>query len=146
MFRNCLPTTVKSCQIMWSDASTQLLSPHSTPGQSHFWMALDASQPSRSLCHWWEREERHNAIWLPQQLNMISITSSHNQQAHYSILWPRTAENPCNTWELQHCVPANKNYPAVLSKSPSKNTTTETRWISLPWGFTSAIFRWKFHS
>lgn len=54
MFRSCLPTTVKSCQIMWSDARAQLLSPHSTPGQSH---VLDGSgcQPAiQATClYWW---------------------------------------------------------------------------------------------
>lgn len=105
MFSSCLPTTVKSCQIMWSDASTQLLSPHSTPGQSHFLNGCWCQPAIQVTClYCWEHEESHNAIWLLQQLNTISITSSHNQQAHYSVLWARPARNPCNSWELQHCV------------------------------------------
>lgn len=114
MFRSCLPTTVKSSQIMWSDASTQLLSPHNTPGQSRFL--------NSHWCH-----PGHLCVLLvtrrKSQCNLASTTAKHDlynlisqPASNYSVLWPWITGNPCNTWELQHCVPVNNNYPAVLYK------------------------------
>lgn len=48
-------------------------------GKAASWTPVDAIQVTCAYC-WWH-EESHNAIWLPRQLNMISTTSSHNQQA-----------------------------------------------------------------
>lgn len=113
MFRSCLPTTVKSSQIMWSDAITQLLSSHNTPGQSRFLSGCCHPGHSSVLVVTW-RKSQCNLASTAAKHNLYN--SSHNQHAHYSVLWPWIAGNPCNTWELQHRVPVNKNYPAVLSK------------------------------
>lgn len=134
---NHLPSTVHSSQWICSEAVSQVLS---RAIKRHYYPIPASSQQAWS-------KPASQVTWCQQEQSQCNFASQTSKHALYNLIsqsarmlfctLPRLAGNPYNTWELQHCIPMKKNYPAVLFKSEqtSKNTSTYMWWILLPWDF-----------